>query len=655
MIKKILIALFLSMPLWSLAQNMNPFVAQGVVSPAPLDNLASNGTGVVSFLVGNTGDDPLPLVANQEMLLVITLSRGVPNAVDPIAAVGGTMASYFDWIYDAMTLSYLGTQNQVIPDAFSGGVGTIEILYKVTSNSLETNPQNGFNVNLTPPAYTNGINSLNDDQVSSYTWTVPKTNTLPDMNATFVDSTVAGKVNTNDNVLAGTTYGTPAPFSSNPSPSTIVMQSDGSYLFSAPAVGVYKFFVPVCPLGQSTNCPLELLTITVTDPTVNTNPPTANVDEGTTYGQTPITLNTLGNDACNNANCNLAPGSVTIEVQPKNGSVTVDPLTGQTTYIANTGFYGLDSLTYSVCDSTSNPVKCVSAIQYINVLPSGSANRIDLNDDYKVIPFNSTANGNAVTNDHDPETNTITISPQNTTIPGKGTLILNGNGTFTFTPVNNYVGTVEVPYNACDNGSPVACSRATIYITITPPANPLPALIGKISMVNLGCLANIQWTTLQESNLSHFEIQKLSNSTYEAIGRVNAIGNSPTSNAYEFTDKNTTEGANVYRLKIVDIDGHFVYSDENSIMIHCAGVDISLYPNPVTSSANVLIQSESDESFELRLMDVSGRTIYTSSVDVNHDKKVISIPMHSLAAGIYTLRITNGIDIRVFRLEKISK
>src|SRR5207247_336813 len=49
--------------------------------------------------------------------------------------------------------------------------GTIIISYKATiPSSFPAAPQNGFNVNVIPPAYTNGSNSTSDDNVSSYTY-----------------------------------------------------------------------------------------------------------------------------------------------------------------------------------------------------------------------------------------------------------------------------------------------------------------------------------------------------------------------------------------------------------------------------------------------------------------------------------------------------
>lgn len=168
------IPLFLSVFVYG--QNYNPFVAQGIVSPSPLLDVASNGTGQLSFIVGNSGDDPLVLVANDSMILTINLSNGVPNNLNPLAALGGSFASYFNWTYNAGSNSYTGVQNQTMPgalDPVTFGAGYITIEYKVTSNSVSSNPQNGFIVTVTPPAYTNTINTVNDDQVSSYTWTIP--------------------------------------------------------------------------------------------------------------------------------------------------------------------------------------------------------------------------------------------------------------------------------------------------------------------------------------------------------------------------------------------------------------------------------------------------------------------------------------------------
>ena len=170
--KILLIAIILFSTVFLSAQSYNPYVSNGTVTPAPLLPLQLNGTGVLFFKVGNTGSDALPNdpnpPPNNDLKLVITLSSGVPNNVDPIAALGGTWKTMFDWTWNAGSNSYTGYQNATIP---GNSEGNITIQYKVTVNTPINSPSNGFNVNLTPPPYTVGYNSTNDDAVSSYTFT----------------------------------------------------------------------------------------------------------------------------------------------------------------------------------------------------------------------------------------------------------------------------------------------------------------------------------------------------------------------------------------------------------------------------------------------------------------------------------------------------
>jgi hypothetical protein len=170
--KKLLYSLLLLTPLGAYAQNYNPFVSAGIISPAPLPSLQSNGTGSLSFFVGNSGSDDLPNTVGAKLIVNIVLSKGEPNNADPIAALGGTFKPMFDWTYTAATKTYVGTQNQVIPGGLSAG--SITVAYKVTINSAITAPTNGFTASLTIPAYATTSNAGGDDLVSSFTWTTFK-------------------------------------------------------------------------------------------------------------------------------------------------------------------------------------------------------------------------------------------------------------------------------------------------------------------------------------------------------------------------------------------------------------------------------------------------------------------------------------------------
>ena len=168
--KKILISIsmfFLSIMMF--AGSWNPYLSQGIISPAPLLPVQLNGTGLLAFNIGNTGSDPITLVVGQEMKVLITLSKGRPDNINPIAAIGGSWSQYFTWSYDPVTSVYTGVQIQTIP---GGPVqGELTIKYLVTENTVSGKVLNGFKAEIIPPAYMSGANTSNDDLVSSYTLT----------------------------------------------------------------------------------------------------------------------------------------------------------------------------------------------------------------------------------------------------------------------------------------------------------------------------------------------------------------------------------------------------------------------------------------------------------------------------------------------------
>ncbi len=182
--KKIILSLFTALIFKaSMGQNYNPAVWAPSINPAPIVNVA--GTATFGFNIGNLGNDPMSLIAHpgDPLIVTITLSNGVPNNPDPIAALGGSFKSMFNWAYISAIKTYQGTQNQTINGIGNGGIGDITIAYKVTVPSTQANPQNGFNVNLTPPLYTIGINAPGDDAVSAYTY--GSAGTLPSKLASF--------------------------------------------------------------------------------------------------------------------------------------------------------------------------------------------------------------------------------------------------------------------------------------------------------------------------------------------------------------------------------------------------------------------------------------------------------------------------------------
>jgi hypothetical protein len=204
--------------------------------------------------------------------------------------------------------------------------------------------------------------------------------------------------------------------------------------------------------------------------------PEANNDIVTTDEDNQVVIDVLVNDS--DRDTTLNPSTVSIVVNPSNGGVIyIDSVTGEITYLPGTNFNGVDSFIYQVCDNgIPLPEECDTAIVYITVNPVNDP-PIATNDYYStnedVNLITSSVNG-VRNNDRDDldgnGVNTLTVTTTPIVNVTQGTLILNADGSFVYTPALNFNGVDSFQYEVCDNGTPLPaqCVIATAYITVNP-------------------------------------------------------------------------------------------------------------------------------------------------------------------------------------------
>jgi gliding motility-associated-like protein len=294
----------------------------------------------------------------------------------------------------------------------------------------------------------------------------------PDNNTTSVNIPVSGNVATNDVIAAGTNYGTPTAFNTNPTGATITIDAaSGNYTFTNNKPGKYEFYVPVCGAGQTSNCQLTLLQITVLDPTIPNNLPVAKVDIAKTNLNTAVNTSVLSNDQSGNIGNVLVPSSVSIVTPSINGTAVANA-DGTITYTPNTGFSGNDSLLYKVCDNAT-PANCQTTFVYYKVLTTGSNSVTSAIDDYAFVNNNKTGTasvaGNVLSNDKNTAGSALTASLVTGPTTAQGTLTFNADGSYTFIPALGFNGPIDVVYNACTADNPAICAKATLHIVVNPP------------------------------------------------------------------------------------------------------------------------------------------------------------------------------------------
>ncbi|MBZ4188235.1 Ig-like domain-containing protein [Niabella beijingensis] len=284
--------------------------------------------------------------------------------------------------------------------------------------------------------------------------------TAPDINYTTINKPVDGNVATNDRVPAGSTYSnaTQVPGANGgtmPTGGTINLNADGTYTFTATTAGVYSYNINVC--SNTGYCELQNLTITVTDPSINTNKPVVNTDIITTStGQTVASYPILANDHASNTGGTL--GTPTITGVASHGTATING-DGTLRYVPEIGFVGKDTVIYKVCETPGTDL-CGSAYVFIEVKP-GPINTTTATDDFNQTGAGVAVTGNVKLNDIDAEGDPQTITTQNASNT-YGTFVLTADGDYTFTPAPNFSGTAQFAYKTCDNKG--ACAMATLYV-----------------------------------------------------------------------------------------------------------------------------------------------------------------------------------------------
>ncbi|MBL7743115.1 MAG: PQQ-dependent sugar dehydrogenase [Chitinophagaceae bacterium] len=167
----------------------------------------------------------------------------------------------------------------------------------------------------------------------------------------------------------------------------------------------------------------------------------------------------------------------------------------------------------------------------------------------------------------------------------------------------------------------------------------------------------LQWETSNETNTSHFIVERsIDNVSFGGIGTVAANGNSTANIRYNYTDNEVATLPSTvvyYRLKMVDIDGAFTYS--NTIVINLADIagNVSVFPNPASHEIKVMIGAESDGKAQWKILDNSGRVVMQSSVHLRKGNNNVKVDINKLAAGIYYVTVYgNGIDQKI-KLQKL--
>jgi hypothetical protein len=259
-----------------------------------------------------------------------------------------------------------------------------------------------------------------------------------------------------------------------------------------------------------------------------------------------------------------------------------------------------------------------------------------------------------------------------------GDFLWTGNFTILSNPTSDklqLVSTVDVYKNCKLAWGDDRLDGAGIYAQDINPDGQLGNSIVPVELISFSANVSnnsveLSWVTVTELNNSGFEIQRkqvlsqqssVSNEEWNIIGFVSGRGTTTELHPYSFVDKNLSTGRYVYRLKQIDFDGTFSYSNE-------VEVDMSLpqifsleqnYPNPFNPSTtikytipNVTLSGNAIEESRviLKIYDLLGNEIATlvneeqpaGNYEVSFDATNLPAGRQGLSSGTYFYKLQAG-------------
>ena len=188
----------------------------------------------------------------------------------------------------------------------------------------------------------------------------------------------------------------------------------------------------------------------------------------TTNEDTPFTA-TLGVDDLLFNDSDIDGDTLTVNTTPvvdvSNGTLVLNA-DGTFTYTPTANFNGSDSFTYEVSDGNGGTAQATvtMTVDPVNDAPTAVNDAYTTNED---TPFTATLGvDDLLFNDSDIDGDTLTVNTTPVVDVSNGTLVLNADGTFTYTPTANFNGSDSFTYEISDGNGGTA--QATVTITVDP-------------------------------------------------------------------------------------------------------------------------------------------------------------------------------------------
>lgn len=186
--------------------------------------------------------------------------------------------------------------------------------------------------------------------------------------------------------------------------------------------------------------------------------------------------------------------------------------------------------------------------------------------------------------------------------------------------------------------------------------NPLPIKLISFDAKATNNDAQLSWQTSSEENTAKFIIERSADGIqYQEVAELKGRGNRYGTNDYSYVDKNVglQHAKMQYRLKMIDYDGRFNYSQNRMVRFGKMGETLTVQPNPFRDQLTVSYYGEKDDVVDIIIADLQGKVLLKKSTNVGSGWNELNLQAgNQLSAGLYILTIRGGDKMYTYKVVK---
>ncbi len=162
-------------------------------------------------------------------------------------------------------------------------------------------------------------------------------------------------------------------------------------------------------------------------------------------------------------------------------------------------------------------------------------------------------------------------------------------------------------------------------------ATVLPVKLKSFTATTNNCTNKFNWQSTSEINLKSYSLEYSNDGNkYSSLYSIKAEGNNA-----KYSTTHDAAGKSYYRLKMIDLDGTYEYSQIITLDNNCDKNRVFVYPNPASEFLNINITGNSSQITRATLYDAGGKVM----LQQNFKPGVNAMKVNTLARGTYTLHL----------------